>query len=85
MGTRKKGAIKKLNLAIKSSNQKLTHPCLPCHAHQNKQKATNQYRKVDAFKVADRILFLTRAILLQSSIFSKNYHELFQEMEVTYR
>ena len=66
-GDQKKGAIKKLNPAIKSSNQKLTHPCLPCHAHQNKQKATNQYRKVDAFKVAGRIL--TKEILLQSSIF----------------
>jgi len=66
-GDQKKGAIKKLNPAIKSSNQKLTHPCLPCHAHQNKQKATNQYRKDDAFKVAGRIL--TKEILLQSSIF----------------
>jgi len=67
MGDQKKGAIKKLNIAIKSSNQKLTHPCLPCHAHQNKQKTTNQYRKGDAFKVAGRIL--TKEILLQSSIF----------------
>jgi hypothetical protein len=49
-GDQKKGAIKKLNLPIKPSNRKLTHPCPPYHAHQNKQKATDQYRKVECIQ-----------------------------------